>query len=314
MGASAVLGTRDIRGFFFKRLEEVAQASWIGRISHLFTSDQAKETYRFLGQVAALREWIGSRHKKEPNNYKIEITNRKYERSIEFSLDDMRRDKTEQIRARIGDLASRAATLPQKTMTTILEANGNAYDGTAFFADRSALSTGGQQDNIIDLAPATNPLSPTSAEFETALFDCIETILASLDDEGEPMNEFATEFGVMIPPKYWGVLHAVLRNEFSSSGVSNTIAALLQSGQLSIFPIVNARLTAPTATAGAFYVFRTDSDVKPLIWQDEVAADLDQLGAGSDHEFFNHAHVYGVTRIGYGGFGEPAMATKVSLT
>lgn len=312
MGASAILGTREIRGMFFKKLEETATASWIPSISHVFDSDQSSETYRFLGQVSALEEWIGSRKKKEPNNYAVTIINRKFEASVEFSLDDMRRDKTGQIRVRIGDLASRAAVMPQKVLTALLLANGTAYDGTAFFADRSALLTGGRIDNITS-DNISAPLTPTSAEHEAAIFGSIETLLSALDDEGEPMNEFAMQFAVMVPPAYWGVTQAVLRNEFTSAGVSNTLKALLESG-LTIRPIVNPRMVAPVTGAGAFYVFRTDADVKPLIWQDEVKSDLDELGSGSDFEFFNHKHVYGVTRQGDAGFGEPAMAMRVDYT
>ena len=311
MGASSVLGTRDIRGMFFKRLEETSIASWAPAISHMFASDQASETYKFLGQVVSLTEWLGSRKKKEPKPYGFTITNRKFEASVEFSLDDMRRDKTDQIRVRIGDLASRAAILPQKELTTLILANSNAYDAQTFFADRSALKTGGQFDNINSDNIAA-PLAPTTAEHTTAILDSIQLILGALDDENEPMNEFAKTFTVMVPTGYWSVTKAALKNDFSSSGVSNTLVALL--GEITINVIVNPRLTAPTSSAGAFYVFRSDGDVKPFIWQDEVASDLDQLGSGSDYEFFNHAHVYGVTRIGNAGFGEPAMAVRVDYT
>jgi len=308
MGASATLGRRDIRGMFFKRLEEVATASWVSRLAMMIDSDQSSEILRWLGQVPAMRELIGTRHKREPRPYELTIINRTFEATVEFAVKDMRRDKTGQIRIRISDLAKRAATLPQKVLTETLENNGNAYDGNALFADRSALDTGGQYDNIVDQVAATGT-DLTSDEMVTAIMNCVEAMMGALDDEGEPINEFAQEFAVMVPANYWGALMGALRDDFTAAGVSNTLKATSASG-FSFLPIANPRLT----TATSLYVARIDSDVAPLIWQDEVETELDELGAGSDHEFFNRAHVYGAVREGEGAPGEPGMICRVDVT
>ena len=107
MGAST-LSSRAIIGRFYQALEQDAGVSWVDPISMLFTSDQASETYAWLGQSPAMREWIGGRNAKGFRENGITIANKKYEATLEVPLDWMRRDKTGQIQVRIDEMAQRA--------------------------------------------------------------------------------------------------------------------------------------------------------------------------------------------------------------
>ena len=49
---------------YYARLENPMNAGWIAGVSNLFGSDQASETYAFLGQTPRMREWIGGRQAK----------------------------------------------------------------------------------------------------------------------------------------------------------------------------------------------------------------------------------------------------------
>jgi phage major head subunit gpT-like protein len=314
MGTSSTLSSRAIRGMFYKRLEETTAASWVSTIGSVFNSDQESETYRFLGQVPALRAWRGARSSVEPRNFGITIINDKYEAGVNFARDDIRRDKTPQIRARIGDLASRAACLPQKVFTTLLEGNGNAYDGNAFFADRTSATTG-KVNNAQTDSGVSDPVAPTTAEMAKGILKTISIILSAKDDQGEPYNEFATSFAVMVPTLYWSATIGALGDEYLSTAVSNTLKALGVNGPraLSIMPIHNPRLATPSST-GIFYTFRTDAEVKSLIWQDEVESQLESLEEGSDHAYFHDEHIYGVQRIGAGGFGMHELACRMTFS
>lgn len=309
MGTAALLGSRAIRGMFFKRLEERSRASWAPQISHMFTSDQASEQYGFLGNVPSLRAWRGPRHKSEPKDFSITIVNDEYEGTVEIARRDRRRDKTGQIQTRIGDLAARAAILPQKVLTTLLQSNGTAYDSLAFFADHTG-GRGSRINNALTDSSVTSPTAPTSAEMASGILTSVQTILGANDDQDEPMNEFASEFLVMVPTAYMSAASAAINDVFTSAGVSNTLKNMQG---LSVRAVINPRLTAPSST-GVFYTFRVDADVKPLIWQDEVEAEFDELGEGSEHEFWNNAHVFGAMRTGAGGLGEYAMATRMTFS
>lgn len=305
MGASKVLGSREIRGMFFHRLEEITRALWLPMVAHDFDSDQASEKYAFLGTSPAMKEWIGMRQKKEPTAYSLTVLNRKFANAVEFDVDDLIRDKTGQIRVRIGDLGARAATLGQSILSTLLTANGTAYDALAFYADRTGVKTGGQIDNDIGAA-AVAPTLPTTAEMSTAILAAVTKILESLDDEDEPLSEFATQFAVMVPPNMGAPTAGALKDQFLSGGSSNTIA----STPWTITPVVNPRLKAQNTI---FHTFRTDADVKPLIWQEEDATTLSAKAEGSDYEHDYDKHEYGAKRKGEGTYGEPGMAIRTTF-
>ena len=63
--------------------------------------------------------------------------------------------------------------------------------------------------------------------------------------------------------------------------------------------VMNPRLTGTTD----FFTFRTDGDVKPFIRQQETDVQLKAKAEGSEYEFDNDAHQYGVDtwrNVGYG--------------
>lgn len=306
-GSHKTLGDREVRGMFFHALEEATKRLWVSQVAHEFPSDQAQEIYRFVGQSPALGAWIGQRRAVSLDQQKITVVNRLFEAGIAIKLQDLQRDKTGQLRIRIGDLGKRAATLPQQLISTLLLGGGTAYDGIAFYGDRTGVKTGGQIDNRL-VPTAVAPASPTVAEMATALLAAAEALVGTLDDQDQPLNEDATAFTVMVPPNMSAALAGALKNEFVAAGESNTVLA---QGAWTFNPIVNARLKSQTAV---MHIFRADADVKALIWQEEGPTQLSSKAEGSDYEHDNHAHEYGVVRSGEVAYGEPGMATKNTFT
>lgn len=122
MGASG-LGSRAIIGKFYAALEAVTGASWVGKIAMMMDSDQESETYKWLGMVPAMREWIGGRQAKGFRENGMTITNKTWESTLEILVDWIRRDKTGQIAIRIAELATRASEHDAKLLSTLI-ANG----------------------------------------------------------------------------------------------------------------------------------------------------------------------------------------------
>ena len=94
MGAE-VLSSRAVIGTFYELLEQNVGNTWIDAVSNLFDSDQAKETYPWIGMVPTLREWIGGRHAKGFNSADLEIENLHFEATIEVLVKELRRDNRE---------------------------------------------------------------------------------------------------------------------------------------------------------------------------------------------------------------------------
>ncbi|MBX9456134.1 MAG: Mu-like prophage major head subunit gpT family protein [Rhizobium sp.] len=103
--------TNGVRGMILAALDTGSNA-WVGDIAMTVNSDQALESYAWLGNAPALREFIGGRTPKELAENGFTISNKDYEGSIKFKSKDMRRDKLGMIQVRVNQLAERVLDHP----------------------------------------------------------------------------------------------------------------------------------------------------------------------------------------------------------
>lgn len=296
MGASS-LSSRAIIGEFFNKLAMDLGMGWIPDVSMLFQSDQESETYKWLGMVPGMREWIGGRHAKGFSENGITITNKTYEATLEVLVDEIRRDKTGQVMLRVAELAQRTNSHWASLLTALIVAGTASvcYDGQYFFDTDHSEGDSGTQDNDLTGA-ATTGTQPTAAEAETAVMACVTAILGFKDNQGEPMNEGASKFRIMIPPVYLSPFAAVLNNEFIASGQSNIVKNI---DGFNFTLSVNPRLSS----GAVFYVFRADGQTKALIRQEEEEVVVSAVAEGSELEFNENKHRYGVKAIRNVGYG-----------
>jgi phage major head subunit gpT-like protein len=296
MGAGT-LGSRAIIGEFYNKLEQNIGTSWINDVSMLFQSNQESETYKWLGMAPGMREWVGGRNAKGFRENGITIANKTYEATMEVLLDEIRRDKTGQVMLRIAELAQRTNSHWASLLTTLIVAgtSGECYDGQYFFDTDHSEGDSGTLDNDLTGAAATGT-QPTAAEAEAAVMACVTAILGFKDDQGEPMNEGASKFRIMIPAVFLSPFAAVLNNEFIASGQSNIVKNI---DGFSFTMTVNPRLTS----GAIFYVFRADGQTKPFIRQEEEPVSLSAIAEGSELEFKENKHEYGVKAIRNVGYG-----------
>jgi phage major head subunit gpT-like protein len=314
----SLLSSRAIMGMYFARLETDPGLAWLNGVSNLFTSDQASETYNFLGQSPAMREWIGGRHAKGFSGQGITIVNKHYEATIEVSKRDARRDKTPQIQARIEEFADRAVThWASLVSTAILAAPSTVcYDGQFYFdTDHSEGASGTQSNDIsVDISALpgagtdNTPSAPNITQMQLAIFAGIKSILSFKDDRGEPMNENARRFLVMVPvglyDKAVAAVSAIVTGALMQNFNPSVLAGLVVDVQM------NARLT----WTDSFAVFRTDSPIKGLIRQTEQEAELKAKAEGSEFEFDNDAWQFGIDAwrgVGYGYWQRACYVTMV---
>lgn len=308
------LGSRAIIGEFFLALEQHTGASWIDSISMLFTSDQASETYEWIGQSPAMREWIGGRNKKGFNNNNITIDNLHFEATIEVLLKWLRRDKTGQALMRIRELAERTNSHWASLISTLI-LNGEAqvcYDGQFFFDTDHEEGDSGTQDNDITIDISALPAevhgtvgAPSPEEMAQVVYKIISQILSFVDDRGEPMNEGAESFLVMVPTHY----HHVTANAMTLLRPAG--AAVQEKQNLIVQVAQNPRLNTWT---DKIVVFRADGTQKPIIRQEETKVRLSAKAEGSDFEHDNDAHEYGVDawrNVGYGAWQSACLGKLI---
>ncbi len=303
---------------FTTALESQLAKNSVGLMAWRAKSDQKTETYEWLGQIPALREWVGSRLGSRPNVFDYSLTNQKWEDTIGIQREDFERQKFQVIDARIADLAVRAAQHPVKLLSNLVKNGDDAtgsdsFDGTRFFGDVSnphAIGSGASfiNDVTVTQVPALNigtATKPTVDEMSAAILDTIAYLFTYQDDQGEPTNGDANEFLVYVPPQFVGATAGALGNNTLLQGGVNTLKTI----KWKIEMIVDPRLDWTTE----FAIFRTDTTIKSLIFQVERDVRLRTLTFDSEHAFKTDEYLFGVDGRYTMGYGIPWYAIKATF-
>lgn len=319
----STLGSRAVKGLFFEELEAVE--SWSSNIAAEFGSDQDVETYAGLTNVPMPREWIGGRQAKQMAQRSLTITNKDWEATLAIATKDLRRDKTDQIRARIAALAQGAARHKEKLLSDYIAAGaastyGYAYTGatTTFFSSTHSYGDS-TNDNTIDVDISALPVgdttgahgsttAPSVGEMALAIQAGCQQLFGFVDSEGQPINQSLRSFVIMVPTTLWGVAKTAVNGASMAQGMTNP---LIGDG-MSYKVVPNARLNSSWTTK--FAVFADGGLIRPFIVQTEVPLTLDVLAEGSDYEFDNKAHKYSASWVGNVGYWAPDKACLVTLT
>jgi len=313
-----LLSSRAIIGEYYARLEANPGLGWINGVSNLFLSDQNSETYAFLGQSPAMRQWIGGRQAKGSRVNSLSITNVHYEATLEVAKKDVRRDKTSQIVARIQDMADRAVTHWASLLSTLL-LNGPTtvcYDGQYYFdTDHTEGDNTTNQSNSISVDISALPAAvhgvvtaPSVEEMQQSILSGIAAIMGFKDDRNEPMNENARAFVVIVPVSLYLTAVAAISTLATVALQQNLNPNLIAA--LSVTVEMNARLT----WTDKFAVFRTDSPIKGLIRQTEQDVEMKAKAEGSEFEFDNDAWQFGIDAwrgVGYGYWQRACLVTMI---
>lgn len=311
------LSSRAIIGMYFARQEQNPDLPWVDGLSNMFTSDQASETYKFLGQSPAMREWIAGRQAKGFTGQGLTIVNKHYEATLEIRKTDARRDKTSQIEVRVQEFYDRTRTHWPSLLSTLLM-NGESsvcYDGQYFFDTDHEEGLSGAQSNDITVDISALPAAvhgvvtaPSTEEMQQAILKGIAQILSFKDDQGEPMNEGARRFVVKVPVGLYLVAVAACSG-LTTAALAQNLNPNLIAG-LTVDVQMNPRLT----WTDKFAIFRTDSPIKAFIRQTEQEVELKAKAEGSEFEFDNDAWQFGVDAwrgVGYGYWQRACLVTMI---
>ena len=319
MGATAELSSRAIRGFFYEEFEKARNTSWVEKIANMFTSDQESETYKWLTQSPVMREWIGGRHAKGFQSNGITIENKKFEATIEILLKDLRRDKTGQIRMRMAELVDNSYSHWLSLLSTLINngETGLSYDGVPYFSASHVDTNSGTYKNLLTASEVTalnvgTAAAPTAAEMADAILGVIGYMYGYLDPRGEPRNENALDFVVMVPISLWAPAQKAVSGNILMGAVGS-LDNPLKGADLKLTVVPNARLTAAD-WVGKFCVFRGDSRSKPFIGQSETEVDLKMKAEGSDFEFDEDAWQIGIDANRNAGYGMHHQAAKATMS
>jgi phage major head subunit gpT-like protein len=312
-----LLSSRAIIGMYYARLESSPGLAWVEGVSNLFGSDQAAETYAFLGMSPRFREWVGSRQAKGLRGNEVMIVNKHYESTLEIAKKDVKRDKTGQIAVRVNEFADGSQTHWASLVSTLLlnGASQLCYDGQYFFDTDHSEGDSGAQSNKITVDISALPAAvhgvvtaPSVEEMQQAILAGIAQILSFKDDRGEPMNETASQFLVKVPVGLYMVAASAVSTLATSSLQQNLNPNLIAG--LTVRVQMNPRLT----WTDTFSVHRTDSPIKSFIRQTEQEVELAAKAEGSEFEFDNKAWQFGIDAWRGAGYGYWQRACLVTMT
>ena len=313
----SILSSRAIIGMYYARLEANPGMAWIDGVSNMFNSDQASETYPFLGQSPAMREWVGGRQAKGLASDSLMITNKHFEATLEIELRDLRRDKTGQIEARVNEFADRSMTHWASLLSTLI-INGTStvcYDGSYYFDTTHSEGSSGTQSNDIQVDISELPAAvkgsvtaPSVEQMQQSILTAVAKILSFKDNQGEPMNENASRFLVLVPVSLYLTAVAAVSTLMTAALQQNLNPNLIAG--LTVDVQMNPRLT----WTDSFAVFRTDSPIKGLIRQSETEGNLKVKDENSEFAFDNDAIQVGIDawrNVGYGYWQRACYVTMI---
>lgn len=323
--STEILSAREVVGIFYHALEQGAHP-WASKISwRNGAANQGLdvvEKYRWLGQAPTPREFVGGRQPGQLATAGYDIRNKRWEASLRVPLLDWRKDKTGQIQVRIRDLARRYGVHIARLLSTLIVNGHNTlcYDGQYFWDTDHAEGSSGTQSNSISVDISTLPVSqhgsttaPSPAEMAYCILLAIQQIMSFVDDQGEPMNEEAKTFEVMVPTALWVPALTAVGAAVLDGGADNMVRVGTLNG-LQINVHQNARLNAWTTT---FAVFRSDGDVKPFIYQEDgadSAVNIKILGPDSEYATVNDECLITTDSINNAGYGYWQHACLVTMT
>lgn len=306
-GASP-LTMRNVNGEYFLRLRDQQQAATYRLISSVFKTDQPSEEYPWLAESPQLTKWEGERTIRKLKSDKITIVTDDYETGVAFRKRDFIRDKTSQMQSRVQEMAFNVSVFPTKLVTDLMVANGNAYDGKAFFAADHVVGDSGTIDNIVVAGEMSGGTSPTTEQQADNILVVLERLMGFKNSSGQPLNEAAKQFVMMVPTNMYGRSVAAVNAAFTSASATNPLSELRGMG-INITVVLNARLPA-----NDWYLFRADAGIRPFIVQEEDTVPV-ELGPDSEHckktneVYFGHGWAGGA---GYGRFELACMADVVA--
>lgn len=191
--------------------------------------------------------------------YNFTIVNREYQAGLEITRAAMERDQLNLHRPRIADLGREAARHPGELIFNLFETPGDAFDGTAFFADTRVI---GESANIDNSLAGTGL---TVANLQTDLGLGRSAMRQFQDDRGRPQNLIPNT--IVCPPAleqtFWQALN-VNQGQQTNPAIPVGVDGVWSQAGYSV--VVNPYLTE----VDDWYLLHVgQGENRPFIWQVE---------------------------------------------
>lgn len=178
-----------------------------------YTSESASEKIYISGAVPGFKEWSGQMATADYKDYLYEIVNKHYAMAIPVNrdtLDDSKKYLGPTVETKVAELIQVYSNFQDSLGQALLDANGNAFDGSAFFATSRTFDTG--SNTIKNLATGTLSTAYTTATFTADFQSAFNALAGFFDKNGNPYNA-NLDLVAFVPAQHYAVAKKVLEGE-----------------------------------------------------------------------------------------------------
>ena len=230
-----------------------AEVQW-GKVAMLVKSDGPSETYPWLGESHKPREWIDQRIPYDLSEYSFTLTNKKYESTMDVEKEALEDDRFGQIVPRAMSMGEAARQYIDELVFTALNDGftTNCYDGQYFFDDDHTEKNSGTQSNLGTVALSSAAVTAAIAEMRQFK-----------DDQGRFLDIVPDT--LFVHPDEEGTALEIFKSPKDPDNANNPVN--VNQGR---FPVV----VTPFLTSGYWVLARTAGAMKPAMWQERVAIEM----------------------------------------
>ncbi len=254
------------------------------KVAMVVPSSGADETYGWLGQLPALREWIGEReiHNLTATGYTIK--NKDYELTISVGRNDIADDKIGIYSPLFQEMGVSAKMHPDELIFSLFAAGFTniCYDGTAFFSNRHPMTESGNgfQSNM-----GTQKLSPQS-------YEAARSQMMTIKGESGKSLKIIPDLLVVSPQK-----EATARQILFADLIAGNTNVNKNTSDLLVVPEL-------ADTPEYWFLLSTKRAIKPFIFQmREKPRFVSKTQDNDDNVFFQNAFLYGCNARYNAGYG-----------
>jgi len=286
---------KGIKTVFLRELEGIGKPN-TQNIIEIVNSDGAYEDYWIPDSAGRIREWMDEINYSDGKDYSFQIYNKDWGGGFKVkrsTLSDARKNLGGNIESWIRSLAREWVYLPDDFVNQLITANGNAFDGSAFFANSRLIDTGSNTINNIASGTGVDTDAHILADYQSAY----NALLGFKDRNGRPFNA-NPRIALLIPAH----LKFSFEKIFSPKALMINSSSNVVAGDVEL--IINYN---QVTTDNDWYLINTNATLKPFIIQSRENPTWDM----KDEPDNINIKYFTTGRYGYG-YGNPMAIVKVN--
>lgn len=259
-------------------------------IATKITSEAGEESYKWLGQIPRMREWIGDRQIQNLSAYDYTIKNKDFELTVAVNRNDISDDRIGIYAPMVQNIGRSAATFPDDLVFALLKEGftSKCYDGKPFFSDSHVVGKDKGKTTVSN--KGTAKLTATS-------YGAARSSMMSLTDDAGKSLKIVPNL-LVVPPS----LEAQAREILIADQVNGTTNIYKGTAE----PLVVPDLAGADSS---WFLLCTVMALKPLIYQEREAPKFQSFDRPDDaNVFMKKQFIYGADARANGGYAFWQMA------